>query len=177
MSVSVKCRYFVFFLLALAVSAHADTQVADAPGGHKLAGFERLVGGRWHLGNGFLAFEWGPGRNSVRAKGYASAGGAEKIVSEGHWFWHPGERQIRGYITAIDMPVELFDFTTRFEGDRAVSDLVAFDANGTRAEYVETWEFLDAERYEWILWSKTPDGPKEIMRGTYTRQAQNREER
>ena len=88
-----------------------------------LAPFEQLIGGQWYLEGSYQEFEWGVGRRSVRSRSYFIIEGEPKLVSEGIWFWHPGERQIRGVVTAIDMPVVFFDYTTRFEGNRMVSDL------------------------------------------------------
>ena len=109
------------------------------------------------------------GRRSVRARGYFLVEGAAELVSEGAWFWHPGEGQVRGYFTASGMPAALFDYRTRFEGNTMVHDLRSYGANGEEAAYIETWEFLDDARYVWRLLRQTPDGPKEEMSGTYTR--------
>lgn len=144
------------------------------PGGqpaapHPLAAFERLVGGQWHLEGSYQEFEWGVGRRSVRSRSYFVVEGEPKLVSEGVWFWHPGEEQIKGIFTAIDMPVVFFDYTTRFEDDKMVNDLRSYGANGAEEVYVETWEFRDDSHYVWTLWKKTPEGLSEVMGGTYSR--------
>jgi hypothetical protein len=69
-----------------------------------LAPFERLVGGQWYLDEGsHQEFEWGVGRQSVKARSYFVIDGERRLVSEGTWYWHQGEKQIKGALTAIEM--------------------------------------------------------------------------
>ena len=132
-----------------------------------LAPFERLMGGEWHLEDSYQSFEWGVGRQSVRARSYFLADGTAKLVSEGFWYWHPGEKRIRGVFSAIDMPVTLFDYVTRFEGDTMVSELTAYDAAGNPDRYVETWHFVGERAFEWTL--RGESGGEPLMGGTYQR--------
>lgn len=135
-----------------------------------LAPFERLIGGRWRLDDSYQAFEWGLGRLSVKSRSYSIVGGLPKLVGEGLWFWHPGEQRIKGYFTTVGMPVAFFDYTTRFEDDRMVSELRAYDATGSATRYVEVWEFTDADHYAWSLMQHTPQGLKEAMKAVFTRE-------
>ena len=155
----------------LLMPAHTRSQ---APGPQQsaldpLATFERLIGGQWHLEGSYQEFEWGVGGLSVRSRSYFIIEGKPKLVSEGIWFWHPGEKQIKGVFTATDMPVVFFDYTTRFEGIRIVSDLISYGAKGNETVYVETRDFTDATHYVWKLFKKTPDGLIEEMGGTYSK--------
>lgn len=134
-----------------------------------LAPFERLIGGEWHLGESFQEFEWGVGKRSVRSRAYFLEDGVPRLVSEGIWFWHPGERAIRGVFTAVNMPVVFFDYTTRFQGDQMISDLRSFDAAGNETVYVESFDLSQDDRYEWALKADGPEGLREVMGGTYTR--------
>lgn len=136
---------------------------------HPLAGFERLIGGRWHLGNSYQEFEWGVGRRSVKARSYFVVDGKPRLVSEGTWYWHPAEASIRGVFTAVDMPVDLFEYTSRFDGADLVSDLIAY-SGAVETAYVERWAFVDEAQFEWTLYAVTADGPQREMGGTYTRQ-------
>ena len=139
------------------------------PTSNPLAPFERLVGAQWHLEGSYQEFEWGVGNRSVRSRSYFVVEGKPKLVSEGIWFWHPGEKQIKGTFTAIDMPVVFFDYTTRFEGSKMVNDLRSYDANGSETAYVETWDFIDDMQYVWKLMKKTPEGLQEVMGATYSK--------
>lgn len=157
--------------VALLVPAQGSSQDASAqqPAPNPLAPFERLMGGQWHLEGSYQEFEWGVGRRSVRARSYFLVDGQPKLVAEGLWFWHPGEKQIKGVFTAIDMPVVFFDYTTSFEGNKMVNDLHSYSAKGAETAYVETWEFTDDTHFVWKLMKKTPEGLSEEMSGTYSK--------
>lgn len=166
----------VLIAIALIVAAfllpgwvHSQAENTRAPAPNPLAGFERLVGGQWYLDSSYQEFVWGVGNRSVIARSYFLIDGKPKLVSEGMWYWHPEERRIKGVFTAIDMPVVVFEHTTRFEANSLVSELVAYDAEGTRSTYTEKWEFVDEAHFEWTLFVETPEGNKEEMSGTYSR--------
>jgi hypothetical protein len=105
----------------------------------------------------------------VKSKSFAQAGGVATLVSEATWFWHPGERVIKGYATAIEMPVAMFDYTSRFEDGNLVSDLTAYAPDGTGQEDLETFEFTGPDTYVWTLFSKEGGALNETMGGTFTR--------
>jgi hypothetical protein len=164
----------MFMAVAAATFLVASPGRAESSGAEQLAGnplmpFERLIGGEWHLEGSYQEFEWGVGRKSVKSRSYFMVDGSPKLVSEGIWFWHPGEKEIKGVFTAIHMPVTFFDYTTRFEDKKMVNDLRSYDSNGNEMVYAETWDFKDDMHFVWKLLSKTPDGLKEEMGGTYTR--------
>ena len=165
--------YMVFMIITsttlLPNQAYSQDMDPQHVASNPLAPFERLMGGRWHLDGSYQEFEWGVGQRSVRSRGYFIVEGKPNLVSEGIWFWHPGEKQIKGVFTAVDMPVVFFDYTTRFEEDTMVSDLRAYGANGAETIYVETWKFTDDSHYVWKLLRKTPDGLQEEMAGTYSK--------
>jgi len=148
---------------------HAQAESIPASEPYPLAKFERLVGGQWHLEGSYQEFEWGVGRRSVIARSYFLIEGKPKLVSEGIWYWHPEQKSVKGIFTAIDMPIEVFEYTTRFEGNSIVSDLAAYGTEGAKTTYTEVWEFVDEAHFVWTLFAETPDGPKEEMSGTYSR--------
>ena len=155
--------------LLLAPPLIPQEAAAQQSASDRLAPFDRLVGGQWHLDGSYQELEWGVGRRSVKARSYFVVDGEPMLVAEGIWFWHPGENQIKGVFTAVDMPVAFFDYTTRFEDNRMISDLRAYGPTGTETVYVETWEFTDDAHFVWTLMRQTPDGLQEEMGGTYTR--------
>lgn len=134
-----------------------------------LAPFERLVGGEWRSGQTVQVFEWGPGRASVLARSFTMEGGERVPTSVGLWYWHPERRTIVGVASAVDMPVELFEYTTEFDGDLMRSDLVAYDASGETGRYVETMEFIDEDGYQWRLLLPRPDATEVVMSATFRR--------
>ncbi|MGH8130764.1 MAG: hypothetical protein ACRES3_07915 [Steroidobacteraceae bacterium] len=66
----------------------------------------------------------------MKSRSYFIVEGKPKLVSEGAWFWHPGEKQIKGVFTAIDMPVVFFDYTTRFEANKMMVEAIEENARG-----------------------------------------------
>jgi len=153
-------------LAALLFASDARPEATEDP----LAGFAPFIGGQWHLEGSYSELEWGVSRRAVKARNYFVVDGQPKLVSEGFWFWHPGEQQIKGVFTAIDMPVVLFLYTTHFEGDTMIGDLRAYAANGKETEFIETWKLEDDSHFAWTLSSETADGQEQSMSGTYTRQ-------
>ena len=151
-------------------SPDAQPMEADSGEAEPLAPFERLIGGKWKFDDSYTEYEWGVGKQSVKARSYFLVEGDLKLVSEGSWFWHPGEGQIKGVFTAVGMPVALFDYTTRFEGERMVNDLAAYSASGEKTMYVETWEFTDETHYNWKLLQESPDGLQEVMVGRFSKE-------
>jgi hypothetical protein len=51
-----------------------------------------------------------------------------------------------------------------------VSDLLSYGPDGNPTECVEAWDFTDEKHHLWKLHTKTPDGPKEVMGGTYSKE-------
>lgn len=156
-------------VVCLSICAGSYAEDGDSAMSDPLADFERIIGGQWRLEGSHQEFEWGVSRRSVVGRSYFDVDGATKLVSEGLWYWHPGEEKIRGVFTAVDMPVDLFDYTTRFEDDQMISELIAYAADGTRTTYVETWTFTDDSHFVWTLLRETADGLVKEMEGLYTR--------
>lgn len=163
-----RTAFAVLLAAGMAGGLAAVAEDATAPG-HPLEGFERLIGGEWHGDGTYSTFEWGVGKRSVRSRQYFVVNGETRLVGEGAWFWHPGERAIRGVFTAVDMPVMLFDYTTIWAGDTMTSRLVSYDESGQPTRYIETWRFTDDDHYAWQLHdAATPTGDP-IMGGTVER--------
>ncbi len=135
-----------------------------------LTAFQRLIGGEWHMDAAFHTFEWGVGKKMLKISSYFQTDGKANLVSEGFWFWHPGKGVVQSYSVAVEMGVELFEYTdSRWEGNKMVNDMIAYDAAGQATEYQEDWDFVDQDRYVWTLYNKTPEGLKKSMGGTFTR--------
>ena len=114
-----------------------------------LAAFKRLVGGTWRMNDSYHTFEWGVGGKMVYNQSYLTVDGQRVLVSEGSWFWHPGWREIKGYMAAIEMGIDLFSYTTHFEGNKMVSELISFGEDGQASRYIEEWLFTGQDTYEW----------------------------
>ena len=131
--------------------------------------FERLIGGTWELEGSTQEFEWGVGRKFVVSRSYFIVDGNPRKVSEGFWYWHPGEKEIRGVFVAIDMPVQLFDYTTRFEGGKMISRLRSYTTGGEESVYTEIFHFKIDGQYEWSLYEGSDEGQAKAMGGTFIR--------
>lgn len=134
-----------------------------------LSNFSRLIGGEWHLDNSYQTFEWGVGEKSVRAKSYFLVNDTPKLVSEGAWIWHPGLNKLKGYFTAIAMPYDFFEYTTSFEENTMINELVTYSSDGASATYIETWEFTDDDRFIWTLFTLNGEERMKVMEGNYVR--------
>lgn len=139
---------------------------------NQLAAFDRLVGGEWHMADSYHVFRWGAANRSFHSQSFFVSHGTSIPVGEGSWYWHPGDRSIRGHQVAEGMGIDLFEYTSRWEGDTLINDLITYDAEGNTGNYEEHWEFTDADTYQWTLYSRTDDGLQRAMGGTFTRRAQ-----
>ncbi|NBC66773.1 MAG: hypothetical protein GVY07_14095 [Bacteroidetes bacterium] len=115
----------LIFILSLSPHHVFSQELQPNSDSNPLSGFAAIVGGEWHRQGGYQTFKWGIGKKSVIAENYFIMEGKAQKVSEGVWFWHLGEQQIKGYFTAINMPVEFFDYTTRLTNNGIESDLSA----------------------------------------------------
>ena len=137
-----------------------------------LQNFEAIIGGEWWLGDdSFQTFEWGVGELSVRATGYLVLEGKAVKNSEGEWFYHPGDKKIRGFFTAQNMPITFFDYETTFDEDgNMINTIVGYGFNSVRLTYHETWEFISENTFNWTLSSIEEDGSfKLIIKDTHNR--------
>ncbi len=141
-------------------STTADVAAIQAASGRDAMEFlGRMVGGAWHQGDDFFqTFEWGAGRQAIRAKGYFVVNGEPKLVSEGIWYWHPADRVVRAYGVAIDMPMVLWEYETALVGSELQHVLVTYTAAGERSVVRELWTFSDADHYEWTLLEQQFEG-------------------
>ena len=158
-------------LLALcgAGTALAEDETPALAGPGPLGFLQRLVGCAWYLGDSWQTFHWGVGERSLIGRAYSPGRDGEPLlVSDGLWFWHPGEQRVKGYFFAVpEMPVHFFDYTTRFEGDTMVNRLHSFGEMG--GNYEEHWEFTGPDSYRWTLYATGGEGRRQIMDGTYRR--------
>ncbi len=137
--------------------------------------FEKLIGGEWWLGeDSYQTFEWGVGTLSVNAEAFFVQNGEHVKVSEGEWFYHPGEKKIIGYFNAQNMPITFFDYATSFnENGNMINQLVGFGPMGNGIEFYETWEFTSENSFTWTLSQRNEDGSlTEMMKDDYIRKSE-----
>lgn len=127
-----------------------------------LADFGQRMVGTWEAPNSRHVFEWGVGERVVKSTSYVPEGDDWTVVSEGFWYWDREDEVIRGRTVAVGMGIDLFEYTTRVDGDQIVHELIAHgDISGA---FVERWTFRE-DAYEWSL---EQDGER-LMDGVYRR--------
>jgi hypothetical protein len=141
---------------------HAQSAPAADSDGGALVDFGALVVGRWETEDSRHDFAWGVGERVLRSTSYAADGDHWVIVSEGWWYWDPGEGTIRGQTVAVGMGIDLFEYRSRVSGSEVVHDLVSHGEFG--GVFVERWTF-DEAGYSWTL---EQDGER-IMGGAFRR--------
>jgi hypothetical protein len=160
---------FCSIALLLCFSGVSIAQEDENNSPNPLSDFSRLIGGEWHMDDSYTIFEWGVGQMSVKSEAYFITEGKSKLVSEGIWIWHPGEKQLKGYFTAIDMPFVFFDYTTNFQGDKMENDVISYSSGGIGQNFSETWEFTDHDHIIWTLYAINDEDKTKIMGGIYER--------
>ena len=134
-----------------------------------LAPLDRLVGGRWRLGESVQEYTWDMDRQQLNGRAWSTSAEGERLVSVGAWYYHPGKGSIVGSFVARDMGVALFEYTTRFEGDVMINEVVAWTPEGQASTYEEHWRFTGPDSYVWELYEAADAGPKKIMEGVFQR--------
>ncbi len=141
----------------------------SAQGEHPLKGFEKIVGGVWQLGAAEQEFTWGVGKKAVDSRSYMVVDGKRKLVAEGMWYWHDGEKKIKGIFVAIDMPASVFEYETEFQDHVMHNTLATYDVKGNKSIHTETWTFIDANSYDWALYQEQDGQQVKQMGGQFTR--------
>lgn len=154
-------------MLFLVLGISGSVAQTDAGDTNPLQPFERLIGGDWYLENSYQTFTWGIGKKSVHGKSFAEIEGEYRLVGEGFWFYHPGEKSIRGYFTGVGMGIDLFEYVTRWEGDVMKSDLEAYGK--VEGSFEEEWVFTGKDTFVWALYQTKADNRMKVMGGTYER--------
>ena len=155
-------------LIALPASAAAQEMRPE------LAPLARLVGGSWHFGaDTYHTFTWGVGRQSVISKSYFVLPDGDKLVSEGTFFYHPGEGTLKAYAVAIDMGLDYFEYTIEARGDTLVMGLEVFGPEAGDKPLREVWVFTGDDHYIWTLFQEEEGGWERWMGGLYERRSGN----
>lgn len=157
------------FLLAVSALLLLPAAVAAQEPHPELAPLERLIGGRWYLGDSYNVFEWGVGGQSVRMASYAVLPEGDQLIAEGAFVYHPGRQMITGFAVAVGMGIDYFDYEIQVRGDTLDMALEAFGPQAMEGPIRETWVFTDDDHYVWTLLQGAGDGWAQIMGATYER--------
>ena len=159
----VQMLFIFIFVFSIALFAQEENV-------NPLQPLEKLVGGKWHTEGSYQTFEWGVGKLSIIGKGFTSSREGGKLVSEGAWYYHPGDERVKGFFTAVEMPVEFFDYTsTTFEENKIMSDIIAYSKNGAGSKFYEEFEFTGDAEYVWRLFVVQGENKSKMMESIYKR--------
>ena len=162
-----KVALFLVLMLLMPVIAVSKAET------NPMSSFSWLIGGKWEMKDGtYHTFEWGLGKRSVKAKTYFKVEDEYVLVSEGLWFWHPGEKLIKGYFTAKNMPFVFMEFTTKFEDRKMINKLKAIAKDGKVSHYSSTWSPIGKDGYSWKLFTGEEGSLKEVMKGDFKRKGE-----
>ncbi|MDX1637295.1 MAG: hypothetical protein R3281_04960 [Balneolaceae bacterium] len=160
---SILCM--LYFSLGTVKTVSGQTQEPDP-----LSKFEQFIGGEWEMDGSVQVYEWGVGKQSIRARSYSVNGSERNLVAEGTWYWHPATKQIRGIFTAVNMPFTLLEYRSEFrDNSTLVSTFTAYDSSGTTATYRELMWTQNDSTYLWELWQNSDGSEQKIMDGLLTR--------
>jgi hypothetical protein len=131
--------------------------------------FGRLVGGEW-IGEGKhggdsdfrtrVVYEWGINHKLLKARSYLRQNGAEKLVYESVFAWHPQKKTVIFMSFAADG--HIFDGTMEAKGD-AFDGLWNAYAEGRTATYRQTLRMLDADTMSWTVYAKKGDAWEKVI--------------
>jgi hypothetical protein len=153
--------------------APAPSEVDDP-----MADFARLVGGEWRATfasgeSAFHAWQWGPGKRSLRRMAY---GLAEGSFAGSPWvgevlYWHPGLEQVRMLSVHGDIPGVgrgVGEGTIRFDGETSRAEIELEQPRGRRM-LGQVQEFDGVDRYRELLLEDTGAGPRPLNELTFVR--------
>lgn len=170
------CALFTIHLASTAYAGDAAQPSLESPAAapsaevdpdreNPMLGFSRLVGGSWKIGPFRHVFEWGIAQSSVISRTYNAEG---QLSAEARWFWHPGEKAIKGY--SVDSTGAFFaEMTTSFDESLLINELTTFATDGSTSDYTGKWNFTSADSYDWTLYNHTDNGLVEAMSMTAQR--------
>lgn len=140
---------YSLFLILLSTTVKAQSE-SDNP----LQSFEFLIGGAWTTATTYQVFEWGIDERSVKSRLYFIEDDTLRQVGDLSWFWHPGLQEIRGYGTAVDMGIDIFDYNTSFENPKRLLNIfTSFGRKGDGTTQMEALDFIDENHYTWTYYN------------------------
>jgi hypothetical protein len=120
--------------------------------------FEFLIGGEWSTNTTAQTFEWGVGKKLVHSKLYYITNNDTSLAGEITWFWHPGQKQIKGYGHLLNDQVSFFDYTTEFSDSRRMNNsITGYNSQSMSIPIIESIEFLENDSYRWTMYERVLD--------------------
>jgi hypothetical protein len=163
----------------LTCTSHAGdlTPAATRPASNKPAAiFDRLVGA-WlgdHAGTGEadrarVVYEAGIADQLVKCRSYTVNGkGEAKLRYETFIYYHPRDKQLRAI--SVGSTGGIFDGSVGGTRDELLFEFSAY-LKDDRVDYKQSIRFLSDDRYQWTVWQKQGEDWKQVIEGTFTRDA------
>ena len=143
--------------LLLLLSSSTFAQELAAPE-NPLQPFEFLIGGAWVTQTTYQTFEWGLNKQAVYSELFFVEGDSLVKSGEMTWFWHPGEKKIKGYAHSTNMAMNFFEYETTFENPREMRNIFyAWGGNFDGIPQYETLIFIDENEYKWTSYDRVGD--------------------
>lgn len=157
----------LYSLMALTVTSSIVLAQDSVEKSNPLTNFAPIIGS-WTFGETIQKFTWGPGEKSVNVSQQAVKDNDTSIVTTGLFFYHPGDNSVKGYFSAVNMGIDLFEYTSvTFSGDTIFADLTTYGDYG--GEFKETWVATDADHWTWTLYQVGASAATQLMTGVFER--------
>ncbi len=162
---------FIALCLTTALGAGAAGQdkspdAKPAKTADPMANYARLIGGEWQTTfpdgvKGYQAWQWGPGKHSIRKMAYAT-GTADNPWGGEVMYWHPGRKVVWVLSLHEDIPAVgrgVSEGPMKFEGDTAEGVAELHQSRGPR-KLGSRWVFDGPDKYRDTLLEDTGAGLK-----------------
>ena len=152
-----RTTFFSIFVLC-------NSFTLSAQNSNPLQPFEYLIGGEWTTQTTVQIFEWGVGNKSVYSRLYVKNGSDTTLSGEITWFWHPGEKQIKGYGHLVSNQLSFFDYTSTFTHPTRMDNIVlGYNNTPVSVPIFESIEFIDENTYRWTMYENVLNDLKPLM--------------
>ena len=161
---------YVILCFGLLISSSVLAQQTENTA-NPLQPFEFLIGGEWKTTTTTQTFSWGFNKQSVVSELYFTDGDSVRLTGKITWFWHPGEKTIKGYGHSVEMAMNFFDYSTAFESPTVMFN--TFYGYGGTADGIpqyEKLEFIGENEYKWTYFNKVLDELKPAYGLTFKRE-------
>lgn len=159
-------RLFIFAFFCLSVNYSLVTAQESNP----LQPFEFLIGGEWSTETTVQTFNWGVGQKTVHSELHFIANEDTSLAGEITWFWHPGEKKIKGYGHLLSDQLIFFDYSTDFSSERRMENtILGYNVIGYEVNIIESIEFIDEDQYLWTMYDRVLDELKPQLSITFSR--------
>lgn len=161
------------YLLSLFVLCFSQITLAQTSeeNTNPLQPFEFLIGGTWTTPSTRQTFEWGLNHQAVYSELFFVQGDSLVKSGEMTWFWHPGEKKIKGFAHSINMAMSFFEYETEFESPTEMRNtFYAWGGNYDGIPQYERLLFIGEDEYKWTSFERKGDNLEPGISITFKRE-------